>query len=211
MANTPLVALRKKNTARSFWTALFAKQTTNFARPTRRANVNIAVQLEPANGTPPEVEYKWDADTDILSAQLKTRTIGSGMSGSVEVEGKDGSWIILDVAEGRINGVEVAVWPDVRKLPTLAPPNQVEDARVILPSRRSQPNIAAVEVDTPLVAEADSTERVIHFKLGKTREARTVRVGRDLLLDVDRQSQIAGVWLLNVPPFPDGMARLDEL
>ena len=40
---------------------------------TRRDNVNIAVQLEPANGTPPEVEYKWDADTDILSAQLKTR------------------------------------------------------------------------------------------------------------------------------------------
>ena len=79
------------------------------------------------------------------------------------------------------------------------------------PSRRSQPNIAAVEVDTPLVAEADSTERVIHFRLGKTREARTVRVGRDLLLDVDRQSQIAGLWLLNVPPFPDGMARLDEL
>lgn len=173
--------------------------------------MNIAVQLEPANGTPPEVEYKWDADTDILSAQLKTRGGTDGMSGSVEVEGKDGSWIILDVAEGRINGVEVAVWPDVRKLPTLAPPNQVEDARVILPSRRSQPNIAAVEVDTPLVAEADSSERVIHFRLGKSRESRTVRVGRDLLLDVDRQSQIAGLWLLNVPPFPDGMARLDEL
>jgi hypothetical protein len=168
--------------------------------------VNIAVHIEPASGAPPEVEYKWDADTDILSAQLKTRSLGDGMSGSVEVEGKDGSWIILDVAEGRINGVEVAVWPDVRKLPTLAPPNQIEDARVSLPSRRSQPNIAAVEVDTPLVAE-----RVIHFKLGKTREARTVRVGRDLLLDVDRQSQIAGLWLLNVPPFPDGMARLDEL
>jgi hypothetical protein len=184
---------------------------TEIGDPRRRVNVNIAVQLEPANGTLPEVEYKWDADTDILSAQLKTRVAGDGMSGSVEVEGKDGSWIILDVAEGRINGVEVAVWPDVRKLPTLAPPIQVEDARVMLPSRQSQPNIAAVEVDTPLVAEADSSERVIHFRLGKRREARTVRVGRDLLLDVDQQSQIAGLWLLNVPPFPDGMARLDEL
>jgi hypothetical protein len=173
--------------------------------------VNIAVQLEPANGTPPEVEYKWDADTDILSAQLKTRNNGDGMSGSVEVEGRDGSWIILDVAEGRINGVEVAVWPDVRKLASLAPPVQIEDARVMLPSDRTAPSIASMEVDTPLVAEADSSERVIHFKLGKTREARTVRVGRDFLLDVDRQSQIAGLWLLNVPPFPDGMARLDEL
>ena len=173
--------------------------------------MNIAVQLEPANGTPPEVEYKWDADTDILSAQIKSLGAGTGMSGSVEVEGKDGSWIILDVSEGRINGVEVAVWPDVRKLSTLTPPVQVEDARVLLPSRRSQPNIAALEVDTPLFAESDSSERVIHFKLGKPREARTVRVGRDLLLDVDKQSQIAGLWLLNVPPFPNGMARLDEL
>ena len=173
--------------------------------------MNIAVQLEPANGSPPEVEYKWDADTDILSAQLKTRGGDDAMSGSVEVEGRDGSWIILDVAEGRINGVEVAVWPDVRKLPTLSPPLQVEDACVILPTRRSQPSIADFEVDTRLIAEADSSERVIHFKLGKTREARTVRVGRDFLLDVDRQSQIAGLWLLNVPPFPDGMARLDEL
>lgn len=173
--------------------------------------MNIAVQVEPANGAPPEVEYKWDADTDILSAQLKSRVASKGMSGSVEVEGKDGSWIILDVAEGHINGVEVAVWPDVRKLPTLAPPMVVEDARVILPSRRSQPNIAALEVDTPLIAEADSSERVIHFKLGKPREARTVRVGRDLLVDVDTKSHIAGVWLLNVPPFPNGMARLDEL
>src|SRR5947199_2708899 len=147
--------------------------------------MNIAAKHETPNGTHPEVEYKWDADTDILSAQLKTRGTSDGMSGSVEVEGKDGSWIILDIAEGRINGLEVAVWPDVRKLPTLSPPLQIEDARVILPSRRSQPNIAAMEVDTPLVAEADSSERVIHFKLGRTREARTVRVGRDLLLDVD--------------------------
>ena len=173
--------------------------------------MNIAVQVEPTDGSPPEVEYKWDADTDILSAQLKTRTTGVGLSGSVEVEGKDGSWIILDVAGGRINGVEVAVWPDVRKLPTLTPPVQVEDALVVVPARRSQPGVASLEVDTPLIAEADSSERIIHFKLGKTREARTVRLGRDLLLDVDRQSQIAGFWLLNVPPYPDGMARLGEL
>lgn len=173
--------------------------------------MNIPVHLEPATGSPPEVEYKWDTDTDILSAQIKSRGAGAGMSGSVEVEGRDGSWLILDVDEGRINGVEVAVWPDVRKLATLAPPQSVEDARVLVPARRSQPNIAAMEVDTPLIAESDSTERVIHFKLGAPRESRTVRLGRDLLVDVDRQSHIAGLWLLNVPPYPDGMARLDEL
>jgi hypothetical protein len=30
-----------------------------------------------------------------------------------------------------------------------------------------------------------------------------VRVGRDLLLEVDATNHVAGLWLLNVPPFPD--------
>jgi hypothetical protein len=165
--------------------------------------VNIAVELEPSSGTPPEVQYTWDPDTDILSAQLRPKANGEGASGSVEVEGSDGSWLILDVAAGRINGVEVAVWPDVRRLPSLKPPADVQDARVLVPQRRPQPGIAGLDLDTPIVAESDSNERVIHFRLGTPRDARTVRVGRDLLLEVDQQSRIAGVWLLNVPPFPD--------
>lgn len=165
--------------------------------------LNIAVQLEPATGATPEVDYRWDPDTDILSAQLRPSTSGNGMSGSVEVEGSDGSWLIIDVAHGRINGVEVAVWPDVRKIPTLAPPPNVEDGRVLVPSRRSQPGIANMEVDMPLIAESDVQERVIHFRLGKPREARIVRVARDLLLEVDQRSQLSGLWLLNVPPFPE--------
>jgi len=168
--------------------------------------VNIAVQLEPASGTPPEVDYTWDPDTDILSAQLRPKANGDGMSGSVEVEGADGSWLILDVAAGRINGVEVAVWPDVQKRQSLAPPADIEDARVMVPQpeRKAPPRgVSSLEVDTAIVAESDSHERVIHFRLGKQRASRTVRVARDLLVEVDPKSYIAGVWLLNVPPFPD--------
>jgi hypothetical protein len=128
------------------------------------------------------------------------------MSGSVELEGSDGSWLILDVASGRINGVEVAVWPTVRKLHALTPPEGAEDARVVVPQRTSQPGVANVEVQAALIAESDAAERVIHFRLGRTRDSRVVRVGRDLLLDVDRESRIAGLWLLNVPPFPGEQA-----
>ena len=72
------------------------------------------------------------------------------------------------------------------------------------PERKSQPRgISSLEVDTAIVAESDTSERVIHFRLGKHRASRTVRVARDLLVEVDRKSHIAGVWLLNVPPFPD--------
>jgi hypothetical protein len=169
--------------------------------------MNIAVEVEPSSGSPPDVDYRWDPDTDILTANLRPRAVGEGISGSVELEGKDGSWLILDIASGRINGVEVAVWPDVHKRSVLAPPAAVEDARVVFPARRAQNGVAALEVNTHLMAGADHAERVIHFRLGALRETRTLRLGRDLLLDLDAESRIAGLWLLNVPPFPgDGDA-----
>jgi hypothetical protein len=146
------------------------------------------------------VDYRWDADTDILTARLRGARAGEGMSGSVELEGLDGSWLIIDVASGSIDGVEVAVWPDVRKRGALAPPEAM-DARVVVPSTAGG-EIAALEVETRLLAESDEAERVIHFRLGAQRDVRTVRLGRDLLLDVDPQSRIAGLWMLNVPPFP---------
>jgi hypothetical protein len=167
--------------------------------------VNLSVQVEPSAGTPPDVEYRWDPDTDILSARLRPRLVGEGLSGAVELEGNDGSWLTLDIASGRISGVEVAVWPDVRKRPALAPPAAVEDARIVVPVRRSQEGVASLEVSTNLVAEADNAERIIHFRLGSARETRTVRLGRDMLLDLDAQSRIAGLWLLNVPPFPGNL------
>jgi hypothetical protein len=174
-------------------------------RAPKEAVVNIAVQVEPSSGTPPDVDYRWDPDTDILSCHLRPRAVGEGLSGAVELEGKDGSWLILDIASGRITGVEVAVWPDVHKRPALAPPAAIEDARVAVPVRRSEGGVASLEINTHLIAEADNLERVIHFRLGATRETRTVRLGRDLLLDLDTQNRIAGLWLLNVPPFPGNL------
>lgn len=166
--------------------------------------MNIAVQVEPSERAVPGVEYRWDPDTDILSAQLHPAHGDRGMSGSVELEGADGSWLILDVTEGRINGVEVAVWPEVAKHPTLSPPSKIEDGSVRVPSHRPQQTIAALEVETPLMAEADAKEQTFHFRLGAARRARTVRLGRDLLVDLDGTNHIVGLWLLNVPPFPAG-------
>ena len=164
--------------------------------------MKIAVRLDPPTGAPPDVAYRWDPDTEILSAQLPRNGGGDGMSGSVGLEGSDGSWVILDVADGRINGVEVAVWPDVRTSPGFKPPANVEDAHVVLPARTSQPSIASLESTTRLTAEADAAERNFHFKVGSGRGTRTVRLARDLLLDVDDKSHISGLWLLNVPPSP---------
>ena len=163
--------------------------------------MTVAVQIEPATGVP-AVEYRWDADTDILTARLDTPVGDDGPSGSVELEGPDGAWLILDVVKGRIAGVEVAVWPDVHKRASLAPPASPDHARAVVPMAASQAGPALVEMEAVLHAESDESERVIHFRVGPRRDVRTVRLGRDLLLELDAQSRIAGLWLLNVPPLP---------
>ena len=171
--------------------------------------MEIAVQIEPNAGHPlPDVRYRWDADTDILCATLRgngavrkgVAAVSEPAAESVEVEGRDGSWLVLDVTSGGIEGVEVAVWPDLRRLPTLAAPAEVEEARVLLPRRGAESE--AYEVTTALAAEADEGERTIHFTLGARRPTRTVRIARDILLDVDGRNHLAGLWLLNVPPCP---------
>lgn len=164
--------------------------------------MHIAVRVEPATTALPAVDYRWDADTEILTASLHPSAVGEGMSGSVEIEGKDGSWLILEAASGRIVGLEVAVWPEVRTVASLVPPSAPVPSRVILPSRQSQPGVAVLEVDTVLVATSDKAERTIHFRIGPTRPTRPVRLAQDIILDIDERERIAGVWMLNVPPFP---------
>jgi len=164
--------------------------------------MNIDVRIEPVEGALPRVDFRWDVDTSILTATLRTTADGEGMSGSVEVMGSDGSWLIFDVSSGRIAGVEVAVWPDVRTVEGLVAPAAPTDGRVSIPARRSQPGVAAVEVETRLTVESDAAEQTIHFRIGGVRPTRAVRLANDLLLDIDDREQIAGVWFLNVPPFP---------
>jgi hypothetical protein len=163
--------------------------------------VTVAVRVEPLNAAPSEVEYRWDTDTDILTANLRVRSVSEGASGSVEIEGLDGSWLILDLNGGAVQGVEVAVWPEVRKRPALAAPTEVSEGRIMVGGNDN--GIAAIEMNTALLAEADEGEKTIHFRLGAIRQTKTVRIARDILIDVDGRDRIAGVWLLSVPPFPE--------
>jgi hypothetical protein len=164
--------------------------------------VQIAVQVEPARGVPVAVEYRWDVDTAILVAQLADIEPGTGMSGSVELSGNDGSWLVLDVKNGQVRGVEVAVWPDVRKQAKLKAPAEVEAAKVTVPNRKSEPGVSVLQMDTALVAESDPAQSIVHFRLGGRKPARTLRIARDVLVEIDDHLVLSGVWLLNVPPFP---------
>lgn len=162
----------------------------------------LEVRLERlADAELPPVDYRWDADTDILCAMLRPSGVGEGVSGSLDIEGADGAWLTLELTDGRLAAIEVAVWPDVKSVATLSPPAPEGAARVRVPSDGLDA-LAAVEVDTAIRAVADAPEQTIHFRIGPTRATRAVRVARDLLLEVDAKHRIAGLWFLNVPPFP---------
>ena len=155
------------------------------------------------SGRVPHISYRWDPETDILTGAIKSGPKKTeGLTGSVELEGSDGSFILLDVNGGAIHGVEVVVWPDVRTAAGRTPPQEVENGDVVLPTRPSQPSVAAVEVDTALAIDTNASESVFHVRLGPARQTRVVRVADSLLVEVDEQEELAGLWLLDVPPFP---------
>jgi hypothetical protein len=165
--------------------------------------MGLAGRVVERTGRMPHIAYRWDPETDILTGAIKSgNKKAGGLTGSVELEGGDGSFILLDVLGGAICGVEVVVWPDVRTTSALTPPGQVAEGDVLLPTRRSQPSVAAVEVDTALTIETNPSESVFHVRVGPARHATVVRVADGLLVEVDEQDELAGLWLLDVPPFP---------
>lgn len=166
--------------------------------------MQFEARIEPLDGKLPKVSYRWDQETDILSVACKGTGKATGLNGTIELEGADGSFVVIDVAGGCLRGVDVVTWPDdIRTRDDLAIPQTAKDGRVVFPSRKSQSGVAAVEVDTALTVEKNQTESVLHIRVGRQRAASVIRVADLLLVEVDKGSRLAGLWFLDVPPFPN--------
>jgi len=162
----------------------------------------LSARVEELAGKLPQIGFKWDSETEILAGQFKGAGKAQGLTGSVELAGHDGSFIVLDVVAGWVRGLEVVVWPEVTVTNGLTAPTCEKKAKLIVPSRQSQPGIAAVEVDTVITADKSPDEATIHLKVGPKRKTERVQIANNLLLEIDDSDEIAGFWLLNVPPFP---------
>jgi hypothetical protein len=154
------------------------------------------------SGPLPTIAFKWDPETEILSGYFSGPDAAEGLTGSVEIAGTDGAYVVLDVNRGILRGLEIAVWPKTAVIPGLKPPEASLSASLSIPSRVSQPGIAAVELEASLSAERSEDHSVIHLQVGSRRAVTVVRLADHLLLEVDEAGQIAGFWLLEVPPLP---------
>src|SRR2546422_1135761 len=83
-------------------------------RPPRRLEGGFPMQfearIEPLTGKLPKVSYRWDPETDILSVACKGTGKATGLNGTVDLEGGDGSFVVIDVAGGGIHGGGVVTW-----------------------------------------------------------------------------------------------------
>src|SRR3989442_8864591 len=129
--------------------------------------MQFEARIEPLTGKLPKVSYRRDPELDILSVACKGTGKATGLNGTVDLEGGDGSFVVIDVAGGCIHGVDIVTWPDdIRTLDDLAIPEPAQDGRVVFPGRKSQPPGAAVGVGTPLTVEKKQSQAGLHIPLG---------------------------------------------
>lgn len=144
--------------------------------------------------------FRWDAETEILAGRVDLPKGDSGFTGSWELESHAGAVVALETVSGVLCGIEIVVWPEVDEPARLVPPYDAAPGRLVLepPDERAK---GVIEIDTPLSASAK--EDVVHVILGPAR-ARTVRVAKNVLADLDSAGHLTGLWLVEVPPYPEG-------
>lgn len=158
--------------------------------------------IEPLTGPLPTIGFRWDAETEILSGSTTQVEGGRGLTGSIELEGREGAVITLDFERGILRGLEVVVWPPVDTVEGLTAPRPSRQGRLTAPARLSQPGIGVVEVDVSLRGERAPDESVIHLRILSKKCSEVVQVADCLLLELDNHGELAGFWLLDLPPFP---------
>jgi hypothetical protein len=164
--------------------------------------MSVAVApIRPAPFAEVPVAYRWDAGTGILSVRLAHAVPVGAPSAQFALAGRDGAWITLELAGDRLVGLDIVVWPTVREVPTLVPPT-VEP--IALSWRRLATASQVRALAAPLVADAATARGLIRLRVAGRRVARTVREARTVCIDLDQGGSFAGVWLLDVPPCPEG-------
>ena len=165
--------------------------------------MSIDAHIEPLGGKLPNIAWRWDPETDILSGAFKASRKVGGLTGSVELSDEQGSVAVLDVADGVICGIDIVVWPEVSTAPELSVPAQLTEGRVVVAKRPSKPGISSMEVDTALSVRTDASESVFHLRIGSERPVEVIRAADHLYIEVDEQGTLAGFWLTGVPQFPE--------
>jgi len=159
-------------------------------------------QIEDLAGDLPDLEFVWEPGTEILSGKINEQEGMLGYTGSIEFEDGRGAVLTLDFQQGGFVGIEIVVWPAAKVVEDLGAPKPSRQGRLVVPARPSQPGIAIMEIDVPIAARKGPDGSIIHLQVGELGAKDWVHVANGLMLELDRFGDLAGFWLIDVPPCP---------
>jgi hypothetical protein len=177
--------------------------------------MKLKVAANPGLGRVPELTYSWDEQTGILGARViransewqhPGSTAGhlaaTPADGIVQISAPDGAWMHLEVAKGRLEALEIAVWPDLAANRHLKPPGSPDGyANVTLEGDAGPVGTGAVlSLTTPIQAIPDKKSKTVRICFGFSRASEgAIRVADSMLLQTGKGQRLAAIWLLNVP------------
>jgi hypothetical protein len=162
----------------------------------------VRVTVDRANEPMPAFDFHWDAETEILAGRHPLPVRKEASAVAWEYEGPEGAVVVLETVDGVFCGIEVVVWPDVERAARLAAPHDATPGRVrFAPPKETAAGV--VEIETRITAEALPSETLIHLSLGTPR-ARSIQAAANVIVDLDAEGTLAGLWLQELPLFPQG-------
>ncbi len=156
----------------------------------------LLVVVVPGISVFPQITWRWESETDILSGTYKSARRGETAE-AVEMSSPDGAVAVLDIVGAELCGLDIVIWPDVQTVTDLRPPAPQLAGKVTLP-----PADGPRQEEEPMAVTVDSLEQTFHLRIGTDRPVTVVQVADHLLIEVDAESRLAGFWLTGVPPFP---------
>jgi hypothetical protein len=162
----------------------------------------VRVTVERAEGPLPAFDFHWDAETEILAGRHPAPARKGAHAVAWEFEAPDGAVVVLETVDGVLCGIEVVVWPDVERAARLVAPHDAAPGRAHLAPPAGASG-AVVQIEARITAAALPSETLIHLALGAPR-ARSVRVAENVVIDLDAEDGLAGLWLEELPLFPQG-------
>ena len=167
--------------------------------------MKLKVAATQEGGSPPAVDYRWDGQTGILSARFMRAHNGhqspaASAEGLVEIAGNDGSWLHLETHAGRLEGMEIAIWPEFDVDSAQRPPEMSEGyADVQLQVEEQAAKSGVIALTTNVRAIPCSSGQLMRLRFGSSRLHTLLRAADNLLVGTDRQGRLAEIWMLRVP------------
>ena len=98
--------------------------------------------------------------------------------------------------------MEVVVWPQGETVREMSLPSTDRKGRLRVLPDGTISDSGVVELEVPLSCTRAEDQSKVHLVLGRPGKVEVVALAENLLVDVDEGGELAGIWLIGVPPFP---------